>query len=71
MIAFYFIDSVLKQSQMLADRRDPKGVMFTGLTTGHVCGIKLVHIVQLRPAETAPSMNFQLLTCNHSTMYNT
>ena len=31
MMAFYFIDSVLKQSQMLADRRDPKGVMFTGL----------------------------------------
>ena len=31
MMAFYFIDSVLKQSQMLADRRDPRGVMFTGL----------------------------------------
>ena len=32
MMAFYLIDSILKQSQMVADRRDPRGVMFTGLT---------------------------------------
>ena len=39
MMAFYFIDSVLKQSQMVADRRDPRGVMFTGLV--RMCGVRL------------------------------